>query len=76
VGDIAPARPHSAVHQKTEGVMMTAEFLRRLADLVRAYADWRWERQQLLALGDRELRDMGITRIDAERAAGQRFRWR
>jgi len=36
---------------------------------------WRWrrERQELLAMDDRALRDIGITRVDAMAAARKRF---
>jgi len=46
-----------------------------LATIARAYRQQHRERRQLLALSDRELRDIGISRIDAVRAADRPF-WR
>jgi uncharacterized protein YjiS (DUF1127 family) len=40
-----------------------------------AYRQARRERAQLLALGDRELRDIGISRVDAVHEATKPVRW-
>jgi uncharacterized protein YjiS (DUF1127 family) len=45
--------------------------LTKALDLFAAYRQARRERAQLLALGDRELQDIGITRVDALNAAHQ-----
>ena len=42
---------------------------------LQAWRQTRGERLQLLALSDRELRDIGITRVDAIREANKPF-WR
>ena len=53
-----------------------AAYLRAWVDYGRARAQLRREREQLLALSDRELRDIGITRVDALREASEKLRFR
>lgn len=47
------------------------EALARAVELFAAYRRARCERAQLLSLGERELHDIGITRLDALNAARQ-----
>lgn len=49
--------------------------LRRLGEVLWHYRCRRRERAQLLAMGERERRDIGISRYDALREAGKPF-WR
>jgi uncharacterized protein YjiS (DUF1127 family) len=44
--------------------------------LFAAYLQARREREQLLSLGERDLHDIGITRVDAINAARKPFKWR
>lgn len=46
-----------------------------VAAAVRRWWRWRIERWELLSLDDRELRDIGLTRLDARRQADKPF-WR
>jgi uncharacterized protein YjiS (DUF1127 family) len=51
------------------GAEALAMLIRRIAAALADYRQMRRERAQLLALSDRDLRDIGITRVDALRAA-------
>lgn len=50
-------------------------FPTRAAALLRRWWRWRVERWELLAMSERELRDIGLTRTDA-RALASRSLWR
>ncbi|WP_448192411.1 DUF1127 domain-containing protein [Azospirillum sp. sgz301742] len=47
----------------------------RLTAAVRRWWQWRIERWELLAMDERELRDIGLTRLDAKVHAGKPFWW-
>jgi uncharacterized protein YjiS (DUF1127 family) len=49
--------------------------LNRAVSAVRRWWQWRTERWELLSMDERELRDIGLTRTDARRLAGQPM-WR
>lgn len=60
----------TAILERTRAVL--AERRRPLAELVRLIGLWRRraaERRALLAMSERDLRDIGITRLDAQREA-------
>ena len=46
----------------------------RLTEIVRRWWRWRVERWELLAMNERELRDIGLTRTDARQLADKPFR--
>ncbi|HTO84294.1 MAG TPA: DUF1127 domain-containing protein [Methylomirabilota bacterium] len=48
-----------------------ARAMSKAASFVHAYREARLERTQLLTMSDRELRDIGMSRIDALRAAAK-----
>ena len=52
-----------------------AAWLRRVRDTVRLWQDRARGREELLRLGEHELRDIGITRVQAEAEANKPF-WR
>lgn len=54
--------------------LLHAAFTRLLSAAVRWW-QWRCERWELLSMDERSLRDMGLTRTDARRIAGQPM-WR
>jgi uncharacterized protein YjiS (DUF1127 family) len=49
--------------------------LSNLGELLADYAQLRRERRELLSLDDRMLKDIGLSRADAERIAAEPFRW-
>lgn len=65
--DIAFRRPPRFSFARTAAARLTAT--------VRRWWQWRIERWELLAMNDRELRDIGLTRLDAKAQADKPF-WR
>ncbi len=57
------------------GAEALSALVRRIAAMLAARRDLRRERAQLLALSDRDLHDIGITRLDAVREAEKPARW-
>ncbi|TCH98433.1 DUF1127 domain-containing protein [Roseococcus sp. SYP-B2431] len=56
--------------------MAARRALRRLLSRLRRWRQQRLEAQELAALSDRELRDMGVTRYDARHEAREAYWWR
>lgn len=49
--------------------------LQRLGKRIERYSQLAVQRQQLLEMDDRLLKDIGLSRADAERIAGRRWFW-
>jgi uncharacterized protein YjiS (DUF1127 family) len=66
------ALPSGTAHQ-TDIVRSVQRRLRNLKSYIAAYRQYRSECDELLQLDERMLRDMGISRADAERHASMSF---
>ena len=66
-------RIESPARQPSEVMMGTGPALRGLSSLLRLWFERSRERHQLALLTERDLHDLGLTRIDAQREARKPF---
>lgn len=72
---ISHAKPYAPGPTIVRDIANLAAGVRRVAEMLQIWRRRAQERRQLLAMSDRGLRDIGITRVDAWREANKPL-WR